>query len=86
MFIVWQNVFCDSVQFYFIQIVCVTEDVRAGADSVQQDTGTLSAINTNNCVYIRYKLRIGGVYTVAIQAPPPTHTSLHVHVSDQYMW
>lgn len=51
-----------------VRMCVLTDDVRAGADSVQRDTGKLWVINTNNCVYIRYNLRIGGVYIVATLA------------------
>lgn len=70
--------------FLNVEIVCVnvcmcvlTEGVRARAASVQRDAGKLWVINTNNCVYIRHKLRIGGVYTVA------THTNSHTNTHTQ---
>lgn len=60
--------------------MCVlTENVRAGADSVQRDTGRLWFINTNQCVYIRHKLRIGGLYTVSTLALTHTHTNTHTY-------
>lgn len=60
--------------------MCVlTENVRAGADSVQRDTGRLWFINTNQCVYIRHKLRIGGLYTVSTLALTHTHKHPYIH-------
>lgn len=62
--------------------MCVlTENVRAGADSVQWDTGRLWFINTNQCVYIRHKLRIGGLYTVTTLAVTHTQTPVHARIT-----
>lgn len=72
---------CVSVHVYsyvcgHVRMCVLTENVRAGADSVKWDAGELCFINTNHCVYIRHKLRIGGLSTVFILAH--THISLHV--------
>lgn len=64
----------------YVRMCVLTENVRAGADSVHWDTGELCFINMNHCVYIRHKLRIGGKHIVSMLSHTHMHKLVHIYV------